>query len=201
MSDTPLLSQTLKPVGKVANSAIVEVQTDTKITNSQHFMMLKDLPEATGLDPADVAQKASESASDKVPIINGEHYVRISTARRWNLPNMQSTNPEQQARAQKFHQETQSVLSRPDSTRQRAIAATTVESKSNTAKQEYRRKLLSEGKGDKCERTGENTSNKNTDVHHKKRVADHPELAAETSNMELLLRPVHKEEHRNDKKG
>ena len=201
MSDTPLLSKTLKPVGKVANSTIVEVQTDTKITNSQHFMMLKDLPEATGLDPVDVAQKASEAANDKVPVINGERYVRISTARRWNLPNMQSTNPEQQAQAQKFHQETQSVISRPDSPRQRAIAATTVESKSNTAKQEYRRKLLSEGKGDKCERTGENTANQNTDVHHKKRVADHPELAAETSNMELLLRPVHKEEHRNDKKG
>ncbi|EJG0979172.1 HNH endonuclease [Vibrio parahaemolyticus] len=201
MSDTPLIPETLTPVGEVSGATVVEVRTNTKITNTQHLMPLKDVPEATGLDPADVAQKASETASDKVPTIDGERYVRISTARRWNLPNMQSADAEQQALAQKFHQDTQRVLSRPESTQRRAIAATTVEAKSNAAKQAYRRKLASEGKDDKCERSGDSTTNQKTEVHHKQRVADRPELAAETSNMELLLRPVHTEEHRNDKKG
>ncbi|MCL2913030.1 HNH endonuclease [Shewanella corallii] len=201
MSDTPLLPDTLLPVGEVADVTVVEVGTDTNVTNTRHYMLLKDVPVATGLDPADVAQKASETSSDKVTTINGKRYVRLSTARRWNLPNMQSANAELQAQAQKFHQDTQLLLSRPESIQRRSIAASTVESKSNIAKQEYRRKLDQEGKGDKCERSGVSTANEKAEVHHKKRVADRPELAAETSNMELLLRPVHKEEHRGDKKG
>ena len=201
MSDTPLIAETLTPVGEASGATIFEVRTDTKITNTRHFMLLKDVPKATGLDPADVAQKASEAASDKVLTIDDERYVRLSTVRRWNLPNLQSADPEKKAQAQKFHQDSQRVLSRPESTKQRAIAATTVEAKSDAAKKAYRRKLASEGKDDKCERSGDSTANQKTEVHHKQRVADRPELAAETSNLELLLVPVHKEEHRNDKKG
>lgn len=201
MSNAPLIPETLKPVGEVSGASIVEARTDTKITNKQHLMRLKDVSKATGLDPSDIAQKASETTSDKVPTINGERYVRVSTVRRWNLSNMQSVDAKQQAQAQKFYQDTQSVLSRPESTRERAIAATTIEAKSHAAKHAYRRKLENEGKSNKCERSGESTANQKTEVHHKKRVADRPDLAAEASNMELLLHSIHTEEHRNDKKG
>lgn len=201
MNDTPLMPETLTPVGEASGASIVEVRTDTKVTNTQHFMLLKDVPKATGLDPADVAQKASDTARDKVPTINGQHYVRISTARRWSLANMQSADAEKQEKAKKFRHDTQNVLWRPESTRRRAIAASTIEKKSKAAKQEYRRQLANTGKDDKCERSGESTTNQKTEVHHKQRVADRPELAAEISNMELLLDSVHTEEHRNDKKG
>jgi hypothetical protein len=177
----------------------LRVQTDTQVVNHRDYMDASTLHEQTGLSKSEVRELLVDTPQDKIATLNNQTFVRLPTVLKWNQTCLQSSDPDARARGQAFQSSAHSLIIEPRTMKARAIAASTVLNKSNQAKKKKRKNLRETGQDRECQLSQQPIDGQDTEVHHRQRVADKPELAAELDNLALVLIPSHREEHKDDK--
>ncbi|GAB6264517.1 HNH endonuclease signature motif containing protein [Photobacterium sp. R1] len=177
----------------------LQVQTDTKVVNYRLYMDSRIIHEQTGLSKSEAKDHVVNAPEDKKFHIGDVAFVRMATVMKWNQPCLQSDDPDVKARGQAFRSSAHGLFTETGAMKSRAIAATTVEKKSNQAKRMKRKQLREAGQDEECQLSQQPINGQDTEMHHVVRVADKPELAAEMDNIVLSLTKRHQEEHKNDK--
>ncbi len=177
----------------------VQVQTDTKVINHRLYLFASEIHEATGLSKSEVKEYLASAPQDKIATIDNKIAVRLPTVMKWNQSSLQSSDPEVRDQAQAFQSSAHNLLTEPNAMNKRAISATFVPKKSTQAKENKRKELRKKGEDNICQLSQQPINGQKTQIHHKERVADKPELAAESENLVLTLEIPHQEEHKNDK--
>jgi hypothetical protein len=177
----------------------VRIQTDTRVVNYRLYMDASTIHEKTGLSKPEVREHLADAPQDKILILDNKTFVRIPTVIRWNLASLQSSEPNARTLGQAFHSSAHSLFTEPGAMKARAISAASVTKKSNQAKANKRKELRKTDQDKLCQLSQQPINNQATQIHHRERIADKPELAAESSNLLLTLVPPHQAEHKDDK--
>ncbi|MDK4747311.1 hypothetical protein QOY93_18455 [Leclercia adecarboxylata] len=165
------------------------MQTDTQVVNHRLYINANTLHEATGLSKSEVREHLANAPQDKIANLNNQTYVRLPTAMKWNQTILQSSDPTIRARGQAFQSSAHSMITEPGIMKARAISAASVTKKSNHAKVMKRRELKEAGQDNICQLSLQPINGQDTHMHHRERIADKPELAAEMNNLALTLIP------------
>lgn len=181
--------------------SVVQVYTDTKVTNSQLFINANDLVEHSPLTRGEVNEHVAETSEDQVLTDKGQTLIRVSSALKWNDFKLRDSDPNVCAQARQFEQFIDEINKNPQLNDERVIASETVKSKSTKAKQNYKNQRVRKGLGNICEKTNQPIpQGDNLHIHHDPREADFPEQAAEEASLSAIGSTIHSEEHKNDNK-
>ncbi|MEM0550231.1 MULTISPECIES: hypothetical protein [Aeromonas] len=194
-------SETVVSITEGSSSPItfIRLQTDTQVIHHRLHVYVSKLDEITGLSKSEVRELVANAPEDKIVSLDDEVLVRLPTAAKWNLPKLQSDDPDKAGLAHTFHELACKAIADPMAMQERSIAAAKVPEKSKKAKEQKRKDLKDAGLDQVCQLSQAPINGQATHIHHIKRVADAPELAAEQHNLQIVLVAAHQEEHKKDK--
>ncbi|MCW8346028.1 hypothetical protein MD535_08405 [Vibrio sp. ZSDZ65] len=179
--------------------SVVQVYTDTEITNSQLFINVNDLVENSPLTRGEVNEHVADKPEEQVITDGGQTLIRVSSALKLNDPKLRDVDPNVCAQARQFEQDIDNINMMPKLNEERIIASETVKTKSTKAKQDYKKQRIKQGLGNICEKTNQPIpQGDKLHIHHDPREADFPELAAEQASLSANGSTVHNEGHKND---
>ncbi len=179
--------------------SVLQVYTDTKVTNSQLFINVNDLVENSPLTRGEVNEHVANASEEQVIIDQEQTLIRVSSALKLNDPKLRDVDPNVRSQAQQFEQVIDKINMMPKLNEERVIASETVKTKSTKAKQDYKNQRVIQGLGNVCEKTNQPIpQGDNLHIHHDPREADFPELAAEEASLSAIGSTVHSEGHKND---
>lgn len=181
--------------------SVVQVYTDTKVTNSQLFINVNDLVENSPLTRGEVNEHVAGASDEQVITDKGQTLIRVSSALKLNDPKLRDVDPNVCAQARQFEHGIDRINMMTKLNEERVIASETVKIKSTKAKQDYKNQRITRGLGNLCEKKNQPIPQGDSlHIHHDPREADFPELAAEEASLSANGSTVHSEGHKNDNK-